>query len=122
MHCVSNILSTLQFAYLVAAALYFGEYELPEMYDVVLKDDASMSTVDHSQWAEKIHMDHQHNEGDEMFGLVQMEDLDAKSYGFCTYDDTIDIIRQHPDVSISRYECWSSGAKTNEPPVTGPSS
>lgn len=75
------------------------KYDLPDIYTIVLKDDAWMSSTRHAEWATSVHLENQHRPGlDELNGLI--ETPTANSYLFSTYKDTIDIIGKHPDVSI----------------------
>lgn len=89
------MLLALQFVSMASTA----EIEVPGFYDVILKEDASMSAGDHAQWATKIHLENKHSEVDDLFGLT--EGVKSDSYVFATWEDTMEIIRQHPDVSTS---------------------
>lgn len=78
-------------------------YELPDVYDVTLKDNASMSVEEHVECATKVHMENSKNpKADHMFGSVEIPDVYTQSntYEFCSYKDTMDIIKKHPDVSF----------------------
>lgn len=99
----------LQFAFMAVAE----ELQPPEWWVVVLKEDASMSPADHAQWAYEIHMENTHTAVDHIFGLVGS--LRSDGYDFMTWEDTMDIIRQHPDVSTSIFNpyCFIAKNETN---------
>jgi hypothetical protein len=81
------------------------DYELPDVYDVTLKDNAPMSVEEHVQWATKVHMEHSKNpKADHLFGFVEIPDVYPRSntYEFCSYKDAMDIIQKHPDVSFDQ--------------------
>lgn len=73
-------------------------YEFLEFYDIILKEDSTMTAHQHASWAQGVHMGGSNEPYiDESFGLVEM--IDERSYRFITYLNTIAIIRDHPDVS-----------------------
>jgi hypothetical protein len=75
----------------------FESYEVPELYDITLKENSTMNVNQHISWAQGVHMGASQNPSlDDALGYV--ETTGERSYRFITYLGTIKIIRNHTDV------------------------
>lgn len=81
---------------LAAEATCVGCFEVPDIYDVVLKKGSDERLLDHILWATKIHLDMAKNATDVLFGLKRV--YGKRSYLFQTYEETAKVMRKHPDV------------------------
>lgn len=99
MHFLTKAIALLFLATVVASTTMdiSDDFELPEVHEIIIKDDASMTVDEHARWAQGVHLGNSHYKADDVLGF--MEIIGEHTYHFITYKDTMDIIRKNSDVS-----------------------
>lgn len=73
-------------------------YNAPRYYTIVLKDDSTLRSTEHATWAHQIHRQLAPEPAQEIDPFTFPGKVDIKSYVGQFYNNTIEVIKKHPDV------------------------